>query len=83
MSTAVDGALDESSDLKQKVTEIENTVQRKVDQFGSQLQTTKDRVQEFNETAVHFIQERPVAAIGIALGAGYLLGKLASSRWLA
>ncbi|NND02494.1 MAG: hypothetical protein HKN91_06885 [Acidimicrobiia bacterium] len=41
-----------------------------------------DSVAELNERAVEFIAEKPLAAIGIAFGVGYLIGKLATKRWL-
>lgn len=41
-----------------------------------------ESVSELNERAVAFIAEKPLAAIGIAFGVGYLVGKLASKRWL-
>ena len=41
-----------------------------------------DSLTDLNEQAVRFIAERPAAAIGIAFGVGYLIGKLASRRWL-
>lgn len=81
MSTAMNPP-QEGSDLKHKVNELEEKVSARVGELNTQLQSTKDRVHDLNEQAVQFIQERPLAAIGIALGAGYLLGKLASSRWL-
>ena len=82
MSTGLDRSPEEGG-IKKKVNELEDKVQHKVEELESQLQSTRDRVHDLNEAAVNFIQERPLAAIGIAFGAGYLLGKLASSRWLA
>lgn len=41
-----------------------------------------ESITELNERLLAFIDERPVAAIGIALGVGFFIGKLASRRWL-
>lgn len=41
-----------------------------------------ESVAEVNDRVLAFIEERPVAAIGIAIGVGFLIGKLASRRWL-
>ena len=41
-----------------------------------------DAVHELNDQAVRFISEKPLAAIGIAFGVGYVVGKLAARRWL-
>jgi len=44
--------------------------------------STKEQVSALNAQAVHFIQNRPLAALGIAFGVGYLLGSAASRRWI-
>lgn len=69
--------------IKRKVNEFEERMQHTVEELETQLQSTRDRVHDLNDAAVAFIEERPLAAVGIAFGAGYLLGKLAASRWLA
>lgn len=56
---------------------------RSVQEMEARVSGVGDTVSELNEQAVRFIAERPVAAIGIAFGVGYLIGKLASRRWLA
>lgn len=40
------------------------------------------QLEQLNDQAVTFIQEKPLAAIGIAFGVGYVLGALASRRWI-
>lgn len=56
---------------------------RSVREIESRVSDVGDTVHELNEQAVRFISERPLAAIGIAFGVGYVIGKLASRRWLA
>ena len=62
---------------------FQDNLQRNVHEIEDSVQATRDRVHELNEQAVRFIQERPAAAIGIAFGVGYIVGKLAAKRWLA
>ena len=47
-----------------------------------QLQSTREKAHEINQQAVQLIKERPVVALAGAFGMGYLIGKLASRRWL-
>lgn len=55
---------------------------RSVQEMEERVSGVGDTIAEVNEQVVAFISERPVAAIGVAFGVGYLIGKLASKRWL-
>ena len=55
---------------------------RGVQEIEARVSGASDKVSELNDQAVQFIAERPLAAIGIAFGVGYLVGKLAAKRWL-
>ena len=55
---------------------------RSVQEIEERVSGVGDTVSELNEQAVRFISERPLAAIGVAFGVGYIIGKLASKRWL-
>ena len=61
---------------------LQDSLQKSVDEIEERVHTTRDQLHELNEQAVAFIQQRPVAAIGIAFGVGYIIGKLAAKRWL-
>jgi ElaB/YqjD/DUF883 family membrane-anchored ribosome-binding protein len=41
---------------------------------------TADQLRRFNDQMVSWVRDRPLASVGIALGAGYLLGRVLS-RW--
>lgn len=45
-------------------------------------QRAKEQLEQANHLAVTFIQDKPLIALGVALGAGYLLGSLAARRWI-
>jgi ElaB/YqjD/DUF883 family membrane-anchored ribosome-binding protein len=62
--------------------DLDASLNRSVQELEERVETTRDQIQELNERAVHFIQERPAAAIGIAFGVGYFVGKMAAKRWL-
>jgi hypothetical protein len=49
------------------------------EQAEHQIEELRERVGEFNERIVGFIRERPGTAILIALGAGYLIGRMLRS----
>lgn len=66
---------EEERDIRESLTATAHEIEQRV-------QTTRDQAYELNRQAVEFIQERPVAALAIAFGVGYLVGKLASKRWL-
>ena len=55
---------------------------RGVQELEARVSNVGESVSELNERALNFINERPAAAIGIAFGVGFLIGKLASRRWL-
>jgi ElaB/YqjD/DUF883 family membrane-anchored ribosome-binding protein len=35
-----------------------------------------DRLEDLGQQITHFVQERPLAAVGIALGLGFVLGRI-------
>ena len=43
---------------------------------------TRARIEDLNERAVDFIRENPGVCIMGAVAAGFLIGRLASRRWL-
>jgi len=49
------------------------------EQAEAQLAQLRERMGEINERVVGFIRERPGTAILIALGAGYLIGRMLRS----
>lgn len=45
-------------------------------------QQAKERLEHANHTAITFIQDQPLLALGVAFGVGYLLGAAAKRRWI-
>jgi ElaB/YqjD/DUF883 family membrane-anchored ribosome-binding protein len=48
------------------------------DRFGDQLESMREYAGSADEAIRTFARERPLAAVGIAIGIGFLLGRLAS-----
>ena len=55
---------------------------RSVQEIEARVSGVGDTLTELNEQAMQFIADRPVAAMGVAFGVGFVIGKLASRRWL-
>jgi hypothetical protein len=50
--------------------------------WSGQIETARARLEELNRRAADFVQENPAVCVLGALGIGYLVGKMASRRWL-
>lgn len=42
----------------------------------------KEQLEQANHLAVTFIQDKPLVALGVAFGVGYLIGSVAARRWI-
>lgn len=62
--------------------ETRDRLQKSYSDLEQTYDQTRARVEEFNERAVDFIRENPALAIVGAVAAGYIIGRLASRRWL-
>lgn len=58
------------------------SLQERYHDVEQQYEDVRDRLETYNHRAVDFIRDNPAVCIAGALGAGYLLGRLASKRWL-
>lgn len=70
-----EGVGEQTQQVKRKLEEGYQEVERRYDETRMQLRDLNDR-------AVRFIQENPGWCIVGALGVGYVVGRLASRRWL-
>ena len=78
MSTAdpaADRPLPSAQDVTERVGEVMESAQ-------ALQQQAREQLEQINHTALTLIQEKPLVALGIAFGAGYLLGSLAARRWI-
>ena len=47
-----------------------------------QVSGSKEQLERLNSAAMNLIRDQPLIAVAGAFGVGYLLGSLASRRWL-
>ncbi len=47
-----------------------------------QVSGSKEQLEKLNATAMNLIRDQPLIAVAGAFGVGYLLGSLASRRWI-
>lgn len=81
-SMAQGAAGQQEADIGERAREVRDKLQDQVHELEAQYDQARVRVRELNDRAVTFIQDNPALCIFGALGIGYLVGKLASSRWI-
>jgi hypothetical protein len=59
---------------------MDDVKQRVSENFDEAREQLGDRVQEIRETVTNFVDAKPLAAVGIAFGVGYLLSGALFSR---
>lgn len=69
-------------DIAAKADDLKNNLVDKYREFDDQYETTRDKVYAVNDNAIRLIEENPVIAIAAALSIGYLIGRIASRRWI-
>jgi ElaB/YqjD/DUF883 family membrane-anchored ribosome-binding protein len=58
--------------------EVAAGLEEQAGRFGAQVDALRDYAGSADEMIRGFARERPMAAVGIAIGIGFLLGRLAS-----
>ncbi len=85
-SASTPGAQAEHAEGDQKVRERAREVQERIEEGYHELEQRYDdarhQLREVNDRAVSFIRNNPAVAIVGAIGVGYVVGRLASRRWL-
>lgn len=70
------------TELGAKVADVKNQLVDRYREFDEQYETSRDKAYAINNRAIEFIQENPAVAIVAAVGVGYVVGRLASRRWI-
>lgn len=62
--------------------ELHQSIEERYEELERRYDEIRDQLDEYNRTAMEFIQDHPGICIAGALGFGYVVGRLASRRWL-
>lgn len=66
----------------QRAREVQDAIEESVHEMEARYNDVRDQLQHANHQAVEFIREHPVTCIAGAVAVGYLVGRMASNRWL-
>ena len=62
--------------------EVQDAIEEGVHEIEARYKDVRDQLKHANDTAVTFIREHPATCIFGAVAFGYVVGRLASKRWL-
>jgi len=62
--------------------ELERDLADRYEELEESYDRAREALEEYNRRAIDFVREHPGICIAGALGAGYIVGRLASRRWL-
>ena len=62
--------------------ELRKTLEERYDELEARYDEIRDILEAYNRSAMDFIREHPGMCIAGAVGAGYIVGRLAARRWL-
>ena len=72
---------DEQSRME-RAREVQDALEEGVHEIEERYRDARDQLRTVNDTAVRFIREHPAACIAGAVAVGYVVGRMASRRWL-
>lgn len=65
------------------VRELRDSIEEQYSELEERYDEIRNLLDDYNRTAMEFIREHPGICLAGALGTGYVVGRLASKRWLA
>jgi ElaB/YqjD/DUF883 family membrane-anchored ribosome-binding protein len=68
--------------LRERAREVQERIEEGYHELEGRYDDARMQLRQANDTAVEFIRENPVLCIAGAIGVGYVVGRLASRRWL-
>jgi ElaB/YqjD/DUF883 family membrane-anchored ribosome-binding protein len=66
----------------QRAREVQDAIEDSVHEIEERYRDVRDQLQHANHQAVDFIRKHPATCIFGAVAVGYLVGRMASKRWL-
>lgn len=76
------GSTDDDQNLGERARQAQQQLEERYQQLEQRYGDARMRLREANDRARDFIEENPAICIAGAVGIGYLIGRLASRRWL-
>lgn len=74
--------LPSGDEIKEQAEELKTKAVDAWDHRDDLQRQARERLEHANHVAVTFIQDQPILALGAAVGIGYLVGRVASRRWI-
>ncbi len=72
----------QQEELRQRAREVQERIEEGYHELEERYDNARTQLRRANDRAVDFIRENPAICIVGAVGVGYLVGRLASRRWL-
>lgn len=72
----------ESEDLRERAREVQGRIEEGFHEMEQRYGDAREQMRDYNDKAVEFIRQNPAMCLAGAVGVGFVLGKLASRRWL-
>jgi ElaB/YqjD/DUF883 family membrane-anchored ribosome-binding protein len=66
----------------ERAREVQDAIEDSVHEIEQRYRDVRDQLQHANHQAVDFIRKHPATCIFGAVAVGYLVGRMASKRWL-
>ena len=74
--------LPSTEEIKEQAEELKTKAVDAWDHRDDLQRQATERMEHINHVAKTFIKEQPILALGAAVGVGYLVGRVASRRWI-
>ena len=66
----------------ERAREVQDAIEESVHEIEERYRDVRDQLQHANNQAVDFIRKHPATCIFGAVAVGYVVGRMASNRWL-
>jgi ElaB/YqjD/DUF883 family membrane-anchored ribosome-binding protein len=71
-----------TEELRERAHEVQERIETGFHEMEQRYDDAREQLSDLNDRAVDFIRQNPAACVAGAVGVGYILGRLASRRWL-
>lgn len=71
-----------SEQVRERAREVQERLEEGYHELEQRYDDVRGQLQQVNDRSVEFIRENPAICIAGAIGVGFVIGRLASRRWL-